>query len=616
MCTPVATAHALRAVAGVAPSGFSFRTRPALQPQFNSTIPNYVTRCEPAERVTIRVSDPTAIPVTVDEQPVATRSFSTTIRIGRGQRFIVRAGTGRARASYSVACLPADFPRYTAQVTGSPEASYYLVTPSSARVKAPGAPYVAVFDNHGVPVWWYDDQSGSPLDASLASNGDLTWDVYKNLFNRQESPALSWQMGLFGPPPSVSSGFNVPTGVDLVEHRLDGNLVKKVDTVGSPTDFHEGLPLANGDFLMTSYALRRNANLFPLFTGPANALDATFQVVSPHGSLLSTWTAAGRISPAETAAYGRGPVLSYPGALGPAWDYQHIDSVAPDGNGYLVSLAHTNAVYLVSGSDGAVEWKLGGSRTPQSLTIVGDPSAGGDFDNPTDARVWPDGTVSVLDSGTNSKRPPRVLRFRIDPQAGTATLVQTLTDPAATASTCCGSARLLPGGDWVVAWGTSGIVDELAPTGQAVFRLTFSGSYYTYRAVPILPGQLSLRALAAGMDAMTPRIPSGARPPALSRLRVLFRHGQRGLRVRFTLAWGAHVRFALARCASTVRGRHCTRYLPLRQTTTRAAGRGANDVVLFTASSAKLPLGQYRLTATPTVRRRSGQRQAAVFTLT
>lgn len=615
MHTPAATAHPPRAVASVAPSGFSFRTRPALQPQFNPAVPHYVTRCEPAEKVTIQVSDTTGTPVTVDAQPVATRSFSTTVKIGRGQRFIVRAGTGHARASYSIACLPPDFPRYTAQVTGSPQASYYLMTPSSARVKAPGAPYVALFDNHGVPVWWYDDQSGSPLDASLAPNGDLTWDVYKNLFNRQASPALSWQMGLFGPPPSVSSGFNVPTGVDLVEHRLDGNLVKKVDTVGSPTDFHEGLPLANGNFLMTSYALRPNANLSPLFSAPTNALDATFQVVSPHGSLLSTWTAAGRISPAETGSYGRGPVLSYPGALGPVWDYQHIDSVAPDGNGYLVSLAHTNAVYLVSGSDGSVEWKLGGSRTAQSLTIVGDPSAGSDFDNPSDARAWPDGTVSVLDSGSNSKRPPRVLRFRIDPQAGTATLVQTLTDPGATASTCCGSARLLPGGDWVVAWGTSGIVDELAPSGQAVFRLTFSGSYYTYRAVPILPGQLRLRALLAGMDAMTPRIPSGTRPPALSRLRVLFHRGQRGLRVRFTLAWGAPVRFALARCASAAPGRRCTSYLPLQQTSMRQTKRGANDLVLFTATTARLSLGQYRLTATPTFRRRSGQRQAAVFRL-
>ena len=61
-----------------------------------------------------------------------------------------------------------------------------------------------------------------------------------------------------------------------------------------------------------------------------------------------------------------------------------------------------------------------------------------------------------------------------------------------------------PGGNWLVDWGASRYVDELTPTGEIVFRLKFN-SVFTYRAVPIPPGQLSLSALIAGMNAMYPR---------------------------------------------------------------------------------------------------------------
>jgi hypothetical protein len=128
----------------------------------------------------------------------------------------------------------------------------------------------------------------------------------------------------------------------------------------------------------------------------------------------------------------------------------------------------------IDASTGDVVWKLGGTTTPQSLRIVGDPEASTDLGSQHDVRAWPDGTISFFDNGTRDFQQPRVLRFKIDAAAGTATLIQTITDPNVRFSVCCGSARLLPGGDWVVAWGATPYVDELTPTGQVVFRLMFS----------------------------------------------------------------------------------------------------------------------------------------------
>jgi hypothetical protein len=98
-----------------------------------------------------------------------------------------------------------------------------------------------------------------------------------------------------------------------------------------------------------------------------------------------------------------------------------------------------------------------------------------------------------------------VERFAINASAGTATLIQTLTNPSGLRSWCCGSTRMLPGGDWVTAWGSTRYVTEQTSTGSIVFQLTFTGGQSTQRANPVLPGQLSIAALRAGMEAQYPR---------------------------------------------------------------------------------------------------------------
>ena len=83
----------------------------------------------------------------------------------------------------------------------------------------------------------------------------------------------------------------------------------------------------------------------------------------------------------------------------------------------------------------------------------------------------------------------------------TATFLGQVVDPREGPSNCCGSASLLPGGDWLAAWGGSNIVTELTPAGNPVLTLTFpTGS--TYRAYPVDDSSLINRdMLIAGMNA-------------------------------------------------------------------------------------------------------------------
>src|SRR5439155_7913841 len=114
------------------------------------------------------------------------------------------------------------------------------------------------------------------------------------------------------------------------------------------------------------------------------------------------------------------------------------------------------------------------------------------------------------DNGTQSNRPPRAVRYSIDTTARTATLVENVTDPAVTNSTCCGSARKLAGGNWVIAWGCDPQVEELTPSGTVVFSLTLGGStkFSSYRAYPVTSASWG-GALDTGMSTRYPRAPGG-----------------------------------------------------------------------------------------------------------
>jgi Arylsulfotransferase (ASST) len=459
--------------------------QPALTPAFDPSIHNYVTRCEPAETVGVSVSTPAGEPVSVDGHAAQTGSFLSNVALATGQRFTIQTGTGTGVQTYNVRCLPVDFPGYTAERFSQPQAAYFLTTPSLS-IASSTTPYVVLFDDNGVPIWWYRSTDGIPLNPQLLNDGNLSWNL------ETTTPA----------------GFGTSWGDHLEERTLTGSLVNTYRTWFTPTDFHESVQEPNGDFLMTSFVLTQGENLWSLgIPWPVTVLNASFQEITPSGVPDFTWNSQGHLSPSESLDWWSA-LFQYPGQsqLGMVWDWQHINSVAPDGSGYfLVSMRHTNAVYLIRRSDGSVVWKLGGSTTPQSLKIIGDPDAANDFGGQHDARVLPDGTISVHDNGTGQNRPPRVLRFRIDTQARTATLLSVITDPDIKASPCCGSARLLPGGDWVVDWGGTGRVEELTASSQPVWRVDFAAPLFSYRAVPILPGRLSDSALIAGMDAMYPR---------------------------------------------------------------------------------------------------------------
>jgi arylsulfotransferase ASST len=478
----VGAAMALSLLPGAAPARAAVGVRvvgqPALFPRFDPGVPDYVTRCRPGKPLRLSITGGRGASVGVDRRAARGGSFRVALRGASGEAVRFTVATGHRRRRYLIRCLPGDFPAWTAERTGQPQAAWYVVAPCCTK-----STYVAIFDTHGVPVWWMNTHR-PPLDASLLPDGNVVW-------AQQHGKDLG---------PGVSSGA-------YEEHGLNGKLLRTFSGPnGGPTDRHELQLLPNGNYVVVAYKPRRRVDLSP-YGGPAQAtvLDALVEEVTPRGKVAWSWNSADHVSLAETGRWYQQHVIDNPVHLNgrPAYDIVHINAVERYGAGrFLVSLRHTDAVYAIEKSSGDVVWKLGGTQTSRSLKIVGDD--GPDFGGQHDIRVLPDGTITLHDNGTGLGRPPRALRFRIDPEAMTATLLEQITDPAATDSPCCGSARKLPGGHWVISWGGVHLVTEVTVTGKRVFALHFA-VHMSYRAFPVLPGRLKRSALHRGMDVMHPR---------------------------------------------------------------------------------------------------------------
>jgi hypothetical protein len=183
-----------------------------------------------------------------------------------------------------------------------------------------------------------------------------------------------------------------------------------------------------------------------------------------------------------------------------AYDLVHINSVEPDGDGYVVSARFLDAVFRIDKKSGDVTWKLGGTHTAKSLAVKNDPLSKQPFAGQHDARLYGDHTLTVFDNGTKPDRRPRAVRYRIDTNARTAKLLEAFGESGIPRSGWGGSARKLPGGNWVVYWGGTTLMTEQTASGKPVLELAFLNEMDSYRAFPIPRGQLSPQRLRQGMN--------------------------------------------------------------------------------------------------------------------
>lgn len=458
------------------------RARPALKPDFALETLDYTVRCRPGRPVTFSLHPPDGMKASFDGGPPHTDEFTADADLVPGAAAELRLSGAARPHTYRFRCLPADFPHFKVHRAARAQAHWYAVAAHRRGPEHPG--FAIIFDARGVPVWWMR-RSPAPFDLDVLPNGDLIWTNYVAL-----SPD--------------SGGFT--------EWTPAGREVRTWSTVGTPTNQHDFQLLPSGNALMISYRRRDGVDL-RRWGGPSDAtvLDGEIQEVDPAGRLVWCWNTKDHIRLRESGQWLR-KLIAHPRmrtADGrPVFDLVHLNSVEADGERVVFSARYLDAVYAIDRASGSVAWKLGGTQTERSLAIDGDPDAERDFGAQHDARMLAGEVLTLHDNGLGHHRPSRSLAFKLDLAHRHARLLSAVAFPKAGPAGCCGSSRLLPGGNWVTWWGGSEWMSEQTANGRLVLSIRLLDDYTSYRGVPVARGAISRGGLATGMTQQAEAPPS------------------------------------------------------------------------------------------------------------
>jgi hypothetical protein len=320
----------------------------------------------------------------------------------------------------------------------------------------PSGPVIA--DNRGRIVWYHQVPHG--LEAT-----DFRTQTYRG------KPVLTWWQG------TISKA-----GIGSGEYVVYDDTYRELATLeagnGLDGDLHEFTLTPRGTAYITVYhEVPRDLSSVG---GPKNGFvyDSVVQELDvATGEVRFEWHSLDHVPLAESLQANREPARH--ATKKRPLDYFHVNSVgdAPGGN-ILVSGRNTSALYLLA-RDGHVIWRLGGKRSDFG------PPAAVKFRFQHDARLHPDGTLSLFDNGAIPKLEPftRPLVLKIDEAKRVASILKTYVHPRKISAPYEGNLQLLGDGGAFVGWGGVRRVTEFSPAGKVRFelKLPYGDTYRGYR---------------------------------------------------------------------------------------------------------------------------------------
>ncbi len=340
----------------------------------------------------------------------------------------------------------------------------------------PGQYGPLIYAPAGRLVWFEDLPQGQDAEnlsvQSYEGQDDLTW----------------WQGRVF------ALGFG--QGQDII---MDANY-QTVATVragnGFEADLHD-FQLAGHDVaFMTVYNPMR-CDLSPV-GGKRNGavIDTAVQEIDVKTGLVRwEWHSLDHVGVSDSHA----PVPS----TAMPWDAFHLNSIDPEPSGnLLISARSTWAAYQLERGSGNILWRLGGMHSSFAM------GPGAETAWQHDARMQPDGTVTLFDDGAAPRvhYQSRGVRVAIDPVRRSARLTAAYGHPGGPLlADSQGNAQTLPDKNLLIGWGAVPSVTELAKNGGILFDAHLPPGSSSYRAFrfpwsghPLWPPAVSARVLATG----------------------------------------------------------------------------------------------------------------------
>lgn len=331
--------------------------------------------------------------------------------------------------SFSTGGRPAWIPNAGTSGTGA--------TDGFLTLSYPGGP--VIIDNSGRVVWYVE--STEPL-----------------LNNFQAHPA-----GFY----TLSNVVDTVGGFRVLDEL--GQDAGRLTCVGRPTRFHELKVMAGGDYWIMCND-ERVMDLTSLGGMPSvSTVWTVIQHVDESGTVLFEWDSFDHFDITDN------PLSNVANATTINVTHGNSLTVADDGD-LIVSFRELDEITRIDATTGDVIWRLGGLAN--EFTIQNDPK--GRFDRQHGLVELPNGDIQFLDNADLA--PSRLVRYRIDAQAMTATLVMEFIDAPLTHTLVGGATQAYENGNGLVSFGRAGRVVETTRNGWRTWELTGIDGLYVFRA--------------------------------------------------------------------------------------------------------------------------------------
>lgn len=202
------------------------------------------------------------------------------------------------------------------------------------------------------------------------------------------------------------------------------------------------------------------------------------------GKLMHDWDSFDKIALHETIHF----TSASPAEPPPGWDYVHANSVDRNSDGdYIMSMRFTNTIYMISGADGHIMWRLGGreSNFEQDFT----------FSKQHDAKfIESNSTYHVIslmnnasDEESNEEDVSSALIVELDTAATpmTARVLRRYNRPDGKLTRLRGNTQVLSNNNVFIGWSEGGYFTEHAEDGELLLSARFASprlsSYRVYK---------------------------------------------------------------------------------------------------------------------------------------
>ncbi|KAB8256509.1 ASST-domain-containing protein [Aspergillus pseudonomiae] len=213
-----------------------------------------------------------------------------------------------------------------------------------------------------------------------------------------------------------------------------------------------------------------------VFTGGLVELDTA------TGEVLFEWDSEGYIPLDESVKLDPSTPVADP----PGWDYIHVNAVDKNAAGdYILSARFTNTIYLISGKDKSIIWRLGGETSDfvQDFTFSKQHHVRFIESNATHTTIsFLNNASDEIEQGEDTSSALYVqLHTSVSPM--TAKVIARYNRPDGDLTRLRGNVQTLPNGNVFVGWSERGYQSEHSPEGNVLMEARFASSRFsTYRS--------------------------------------------------------------------------------------------------------------------------------------